>query len=119
MLYLEKNPWIGVDSFEKVSYHGTIEPSICSLRKGGKSMEKPVVVTRRVDELGRIVLPIELRKQAGIEKGEEFQISVRESSGEIILKKVKPVCLRCQSEEGLRELKPGCYLCERCIGELR
>ena len=53
-------------------------------------MEKPVAVTRRVDELGRIVLPIELRKQAGIEKGEEFQISLRESSGEIVLKKVKP-----------------------------
>ena len=52
-------------------------------------------------------------------KGEEFQISLRESSGEIVLKKVKPVCLRCQSEEGLKELKPGCYLCENCIRELR
>lgn len=96
-----------------------MEFSISGLRKGGETMEKPVAVTRRVDELGRIVLPIELRKQAGIEKGEEFQISLRESSGEIVLKKVKPVCLRCQSEEGLKELKPGCYLCENCIRELR
>ena len=96
-----------------------MESSISGLRKGGETMEKPVAVTRPVDELGRTVLPTDLRKQAGIEKGEEFPISPRERRGEIVLKKVKPVCLRCQSEEGLKELKPGCYLCENCIRELR
>lgn len=82
-------------------------------------MEKPLAATRRVDDLGRIVVPIEIRKRAGIERGEEFEISVQESSGEIVLRRVKKACLKCGATERLHLVKPGCYLCESCIDALK
>ena len=79
---------------------------------------KATGIVRRIDDLGRVVVPKEIRRTMRIREGEPMEIFTGRE-GEIVLKKVKPVCLRCQSEEGLKELKPGCYLCENCIRELR
>lgn len=45
-------------------------------------------ITRKVDELGRIVLPIELRRTMGIEEKDALEIFVE--SGRIILSKYDP-----------------------------
>lgn len=45
-------------------------------------------ITRKVDELGRIVLPIELRRTMGIEEKDALEIFVE--NGRIILSKYEP-----------------------------
>lgn len=60
--------------------------------KGGEEMKSTGLV-RKVDELGRIVIPIELRRNLGIEQRDALEIYIE---GErIILKKYEPACIFC------------------------
>ena len=76
---------------------------------------KSTGVVRKIDELGRIVLPSELRRVFGIHEGDELEISVE---GEhIILNKRLDVCLFCSSDEGLVGFKDR-RVCAKCAAEL-
>ena len=76
---------------------------------------KSTGVVRKIDELGRIVLPSELRRVFGIHEGDELEISV---DGEhIILNKRHDVCLFCSSDEGLVQFKDR-KVCAQCAAEL-
>jgi transcriptional pleiotropic regulator of transition state genes len=76
---------------------------------------KSTGVVRKIDELGRIVLPSELRRVFGIHEGDELEISVE---GEhIILNKRLDVCLFCSSDKGLVLYKDR-RVCSDCAGEL-
>jgi transcriptional pleiotropic regulator of transition state genes len=76
---------------------------------------KSTGVVRKIDELGRIVLPSELRRVFGIHEGDELEISVE---GEhIILNKRVDVCLFCSSDEGLIAYKDR-KVCANCASEL-
>ncbi|HVM35526.1 MAG TPA: AbrB/MazE/SpoVT family DNA-binding domain-containing protein [Actinomycetota bacterium] len=76
---------------------------------------KSTGVVRKIDELGRIVLPSEIRRVFGIREGDELDISV---DGErVILQKRQDVCLFCSSQENLVEFQ-GRRVCEKCAGEL-
>ena len=54
---------------------------------------KSTGIVRRVDELGRVVIPIELRNKFGITEKDPMEIYVDGSS--IILKKYEPNCIFC------------------------
>ena len=54
---------------------------------------KATGIVRKVDELGRIVLPIELRRTLGIEVRDPIEIYVDEDK--ILLKKYAPACIIC------------------------
>ncbi len=85
--------------------------------KGGNFTEmKSTGIVRKVDDMGRIVLPIELRRAMEIEDGSPLEIYVEEDS--IILKACKPVCIFCGSDQGVEEFKGRC-VCASCRGELR
>ena len=58
-------------------------------------------IARKVDDLGRIVLPVEMRRLFGIRPGDEMEISV--DGGGIQLRKVEVRCVFC---EGADELRP-------------
>lgn len=73
-------------------------------------------IVRKVDELGRIVLPIELRRTLDIEERDSIEIFVEENS--IILRKYNPGCTICGSVEDVVMFKGKC-LCAECIGELQ
>ena len=76
---------------------------------------KSTGVVRKIDELGRIVLPSELRKVFNIREGDELEISV---DGEhIILNKRHDLCLFCGAESPSFEYKNR-RLCEDCAGEV-
>ncbi|MCL1878140.1 MAG: AbrB/MazE/SpoVT family DNA-binding domain-containing protein [Defluviitaleaceae bacterium] len=64
---------------------------------------KATGIVRQVDELGRIVLPVEIRKIKNIEKGTPVEFFVDE--GCIILKKYEPACTFTGSAEDLIEYK--------------
>ena len=56
---------------------------------------KSTGIVRKVDELGRIVLPIELRRTLDIDVKDALEIYVEGS--QIILKKYEPACVFCGS----------------------
>ncbi len=78
-------------------------------------MMKSTGVVRKVDELGRIVIPIELRRTMGIEEKDALEIYV--DSDKIILKKYEPACIFCGNAEEVVNYK-GKNLCKSCLTEL-
>ena len=76
---------------------------------------KSTGVVRKIDELGRIVLPSELRRVFGIREGDELAISV---DGErVILEKRQDVCIFCSAEQPAIDFR-GRAVCDICAGEL-
>ncbi len=72
-------------------------------------------VVRRVDPLGRIVIPSEIRKRFGISERDPLEISM---SGEaIMLARPESVCVFCSRSETLSEYR-GRPVCVRCVAEL-
>ena len=76
---------------------------------------KATGIIRRVDELGRVVIPIEIRNQVNIIEKDPIEIYVDDSS--IILKKYEPNCVFCGSTDDLIEYK-GKLVCKKCSKEL-
>jgi len=76
---------------------------------------KDTGIIRRVDELGRIVLPMELRKSMGIEVKDPINISVED--GKIILQKNNPSCVFCNVEEDAVPFN-GKNVCRSCYSKL-
>jgi len=69
--------------------------------------------TKTTDELGRIVLPMELRKKHQIETGTILEIG--EDNGLIVLRKQLPYCKICGSTDNLVEItKKNFFICENC-----
>ncbi len=73
---------------------------------------KSTGIVRRVDELGRIVLPIELRRTLGIEEKDRIEIFVDGES--IILRKYQPACIFCDNAKDIINYK-GKNICPDCI----
>ena len=76
---------------------------------------KSTGMVRRVDELGRVVLPIELRKTFNIVEKDALEIYTEGNT--IILRKYEPACIFCGSADGVSEFK-GKNICEHCLREL-
>lgn len=73
---------------------------------------KSTGIVRKVDELGRIVLPIELRRTLGIEEKDRIEIFVDGES--IILRKYQPACIFCDNAKDIINYK-GKNICPDCI----
>ena len=73
---------------------------------------KTTGIVRKVDELGRIVLPIELRRTLGIEVRDPIEIYF--DGEKILLKKYAPACVICGESDDLIEYK-GKKICRKCI----
>ena len=74
-------------------------------------------VTRKVDQLGRIVLPIDLRRKLDIEvEKDSLEIFVDES--ELYLKKHHPACIFCSGARNIVVFK-GKNICRQCIKEIK
>lgn len=78
-------------------------------------MLKSTGMVRKVDELGRVVIPMEIRKTMSIEEKESVEIFVNDN--QIILQKYAPGCLFCGNAEDVVNFK-GKNLCKRCLTEL-
>jgi transcriptional pleiotropic regulator of transition state genes len=81
----------------------------------GISMKSTGIV-RKVDELGRIVLPIEMRRTLDISERDALEIYVEGTS--IILKKHESACVFCGSVKNVSEFK-GKNICAACLAELK
>ncbi|NLM51274.1 MAG: AbrB/MazE/SpoVT family DNA-binding domain-containing protein [Firmicutes bacterium] len=78
-------------------------------------MLKSTGIVRKVDELGRVVIPIELRRTLGIDVKDSLEIYV--DSERIILKKYEPACLFCGNADNVKHFK-GRIVCKECIKEM-
>lgn len=76
---------------------------------------KSTGVVRKVDELGRVVIPIELRRTMGIEEKDALEIYVDDEK--IILKKYEPACVFCNSADLVQTYK-GKLVCRECAHDL-
>ncbi len=76
---------------------------------------KSTGIVRKVDELGRIVLPIELRRTLDIAERDSLEIFVSDET--IILKKFQPSCIFCDSSKNIISFK-GKNVCSACAASL-
>lgn len=76
---------------------------------------KSTGIIRRVDELGRVVIPIELRNKFGIAEKDPIEIYVEGSN--IVLKKFEPNCVFCGNAKNLKEYK-GKLVCDKCSKQI-
>lgn len=81
----------------------------------GGDLMKSTGIVRKVDELGRVVIPIELRRTLDISVKDALEIYV--DSDKIILKKYEPACIFCGNADNVINFK-GKNLCENCIKEI-
>lgn len=77
---------------------------------------KSTGIVRRIDDLGRIVLPVELRRTLDIGERENMEIFVDGSS--VVLRKFRPTCIFCDSARDIAIFK-GKNICPKCLRELR
>ncbi len=76
---------------------------------------KATGIVRKVDEVGRFVLPIETRRILGLEEKSEIEIFVENDT--VVLKKYHSSCMFCQNTNDLTSLH-GKNICKNCIDEL-
>jgi len=76
---------------------------------------KATGIVRRVDDLGRIVIPKEIRKAFAIDAKEGVEIYV--SGQSIILRKYQHTCALCDSEDNLSTFGSK-LLCQDCINQI-
>ena len=77
---------------------------------------KSTGVVRKVDELGRIVIPVELRRTLNIDVKDALEIYV--DGDQVILKKYEPACIFCGDARDVINYK-GKNICKKCLEEIR
>ncbi len=77
---------------------------------------KTTGIVRQMDSLGRIVLPIELRRTLNIAQKDSLEIYVE--GNQIILKKYEPTCIFCENSRDIVSFK-GKNVCPDCLKELK
>jgi len=74
---------------------------------------KSLGIVRKIDEVGRIVLPRELRKKFNLENNEDA-VEIFVDGDMIVLKRYAPSCIFCKSVEDAIEFG-GQKVCPKCI----
>ncbi len=72
-------------------------------------------IARKIDDLGRIVIPAETRRMFNIREGDQISIAIE--NGGIVLRKVESTCVFCGTEEHVLAFK-GKGLCLTCRSQL-
>ena len=77
---------------------------------------KSLGIVRKIDELGRIVLPIETRKRLDLAPGDGIEIFVERDR--VILKKYEPACIFCGEVDNVVNYNDK-KICRKCLEELK
>lgn len=79
---------------------------------------KSTGMVRRIDNLGRIVLPIELRRVLDLDKDSALEIFIE--GNQVVLKKYEPSCIFCGEAKDVEPYKGRniCAKCRKAIGNL-
>ncbi len=82
---------------------------------GGLSIINSIGIIRRIDVLGQIVVPVEIRKVLNIDYNDGIAFFVDEDK--IVLQKYEPFCILCKGADGLLFFKKK-YICVKCKTEI-
>lgn len=77
---------------------------------------KSLGIVRKIDNLGRVVLPIELRRSLDIKDGDSLEFFTEENR--IVLKKYQPACIYCGNASDVVTFH-GYNICKDCLQELK
>lgn len=77
---------------------------------------KPTGFVKKIDEMGRIVIPKSVRQALSIETGDNLQFFI-DGDG-IVMKRFSTSCVFCGSGDDLSELM-GKYVCKSCLSSLK
>ena len=72
-------------------------------------------MVRKIDDLGRVVVPAETRRLFNIHEGDELAISVENDA--IVIRKLEAVCVFCGSSEDVSSFR-GRGVCSKCRADL-
>lgn len=72
-------------------------------------------IARKIDDLGRIVIPAETRRLFNIREGDQISISIEGSS--IVLQKLENTCIFCGSNDAVTPFS-GKGVCATCKAQL-
>jgi len=72
-------------------------------------------IARKIDDLGRIVIPAETRRMFNIREGDHLLIAVE--GGNIVLRKLTDTCTFCGSDEHVGQFK-GKGICSTCQSQI-
>jgi transcriptional pleiotropic regulator of transition state genes len=75
-------------------------------------------MARRIDQLGRVVVPAEFRKLLCIDALDQLEMHVEEEKGHLVLRRVAPACAICGSADILIDVRDR-FVCSECAGEIR
>lgn len=73
-------------------------------------------MSRKIDELGRIVIPMEIRNNMNIKEKDDFNIYIEDDK--IILEKTKNSCIYCHSKNNLKTFSEM-LICNNCINKIK
>ncbi|AOY76662.1 AbrB/MazE/SpoVT family DNA-binding domain-containing protein [Clostridium formicaceticum] len=78
---------------------------------------KSTGIVRKIDDLGRLVIPKETRRNLGIKEGDPVEFYVEDEK--IIIQKFQRQCIFCGNQEDLKLVldKPVCASCLDTIGK--
>lgn len=77
---------------------------------------KATGIVRRIDDLGRVVIPKELRRTLGVEAGDPIEIYT--NGNDVVLKKYQPGCFLCDSLKGDMIIFYGHEICPKCVADI-
>lgn len=77
---------------------------------------KATGIVRPVDPLGRVVIPVELRRNLGIKTDDSLEVFV--DGDYIMLKKYEPACIFCGNAKDVQNLR-GKNICRTCLDEIK
>ena len=77
---------------------------------------KSTGIFRPIDEVGRIVLPIEIRNAMDIKSKDSLEIFVDDDK--IVLKKYQPACIFCGNASDVQQYKNK-LVCKNCIEDIK
>jgi looped-hinge helix DNA binding domain, AbrB family len=75
-------------------------------------------IVRKVDELGRIVIPKETRGQLYLEEGDSLEVFIDEDENKIVMKKYSPGCVFCGTAKDVTYFKNVC-ICKECLFDIK
>jgi len=76
---------------------------------------KATGIYRKIDSLGRLVIPVEIRRAYDIDVNHELEIFTQ--GGYIMLGKRQDKCIMCNGDEGLTDINNK-YLCHKCVSSI-
>lgn len=93
-----------------------VNTNILQFGLGGMVFMKSSGIVRRMDPLGRLVVPKEIRKVLNINPQDPFEIYVDNNT--IVLRKYEPACFFCNETENVINYH-GYNICKNCIEKLK